>query len=143
MQASPPVVPGIYPGGGQASLLRTNEQQWLFQNQAAPTPPYASIAVQLERIKSAFSQFGASFQIFFTNANGSLVPANPGTFEIDIQTSDTDANDASYVTIDTINSGLNASYVTRLELASFWAKYVRAKIVTLTNPVNVNVLVTR
>ena len=91
--------PGIYPGPALASLLRANESVWLFQNQFFPASggggtsvntqanrsnPYASIAVQLERIKSAFYPFGFSLHCFFTNSSGAAL--NPGTIELDLQT---------------------------------------------------------
>jgi hypothetical protein len=63
-------------------------------------------------------------------------------FEVDIQTADTDA-EVNYVTINTLTAGLNASNIGRLELPNFWARYVRAKVVTLTNAVAVTVKVTR
>lgn len=139
MIAQPQVAPGFYPGGGQASLLRSNGQQWLFQQQLNAAGK-ASIAVQLERIRAASYPFGASFQIYFTNSSG--VAADPGTFEVDIQASDIDT-DTQYSNLQVINSGLNASYSIGYEAPSFWAKFVRAYVKTLTNAVYVNVLVTR
>src|SRR5260221_12527800 len=91
LAALPPVLPGIYPGAGLASLLRANSQQWLFQQQLIAAGN-ASIAVRLERIKmSYFYPFGCSLQIFFTNASGAA--ADPGAFEVDAQTSDIDRAD--------------------------------------------------
>src|SRR4029077_8034216 len=88
--ALPPVSPGIYPGAGQASLLRANSQQWLFRQQLQPTGGVASIALQLERIKmSYYYPFAVSLQIFFTDVNS--VAADPGAFDIEVQTSDIDA----------------------------------------------------
>jgi hypothetical protein len=155
VQANPPTSPGIYPGGGLAPLLRANERQWLFTQQAIKgggsfltnvttlangSNPYASIAVQLERIKSAFYPFGASLQIFFTNSAGAA--ANPGTFEIDWQTSDIDI-DSQYSTVSSLTGGLNASYSGRIELPTFWASFTRVYVATLTNPVYLNALLTR
>jgi hypothetical protein len=65
-----PIDPGLYPGAGQASLLRSNEQQYLFRQQLIVSGQ-ASIAVQLERIKAAAYPFAASVQIWFTDVNGS------------------------------------------------------------------------
>jgi hypothetical protein len=155
VQANPPTSPGTYPGGGLAPLLRANERQWLLRQQliagggsflsvvstrADGSNPYASIAVQLERIKSAFYPFGASLQIFFTNSSGAA--ANPGAFEIDWQTSDIDL-DTQYNTISSLTGGLSASYSGRIELPTFWASYSRVYVATLTNPVYVNALLTR
>jgi hypothetical protein len=134
---------GPYPGPGLANLLKSNEQQYLFT--AATVPPNqvaaangsnasASIAVQLERIKSAFYPFGVSFEIGFS--------ASPGVFEVDVQTADQD-KDSSFVTISSLTGGLNASNVGRVELPTFWAKYVRVYVKTLPNPVTITALVTR
>lgn len=127
-------MPG-YSGAGQAALLRTNQQVFLFNNEPILSGT-ASIAVQLERISRSSYPFGASFQLKFSGA--------PGTFEVDIQTSDTDL-DADYCNINTWNStaSLNTNNVGRIELPQFWAKFVRAYVKTLTNAVNVTVLVTR
>src|ERR1700726_1165334 len=93
--ALPPVSPGIYPGAGQASLLRANSQQWLFQQQLI-VAAQSSIAVQLERIKmSYFYPFGCSLQVFFTNSSG--VASDPGAFTLNAQVSDIDT-DAMYCT---------------------------------------------
>lgn len=134
MQPNPPIAAGTYPGPGQAKLLRCGEQAFVFQQSIAPSGT-ASVAVQLERIKaSTVYQFGASFEISFSGS--------PGTFEVDIQTADTDA-DANFVSINAVTSGLNSNNVGRVELPLFWARYVRAKVITLTNNVTVSVLVTR
>jgi hypothetical protein len=124
-----------YAGAGQAQLLRTNQQVFFFNSETV-TAPTASIAVQLERISRSSYPFGASFQLKFSG--------NPGTFEVDIQTSDTDL-DADYCNINTWNStaSLNANYVGRIELPQFWAKFVRAYVKTLTNAVTVTVIATR
>jgi hypothetical protein len=139
LTALPVPVPGLYPGGGKASLLRANAQQYLFQQQLV-TSGQASIAVQLERIKSAgFYPFGVSMQIWFTDASGNA--ANPGTFEVDLQRSDVDA-DAQY-SVSVGVTALNTSFSTFIELPWLWAKFVRAYAKTVTNAVYLNVLVTR
>ncbi len=137
--AIPPVSPGVYPGAGQASLLRANSQQWLFQQQLIAAGN-ASIAVQLERIKmSYFYPFACSLQIFFTDING--VSAAPGAFEVDAQTSDLDIP-ALYC--DTTGlTAVNAGNCGRIDLTLLWAKFIRVNIKTLTNAVYTNVLVTR
>jgi len=137
--ALPPVLPGIYPGAGLASLLRANSQAWLFQQQLIAAGQ-SSIAVQLERSKmSYFYPFGASLQIFFTNS--SQVAADPGAFEIDAQVSDIDA-DAMYANTTGLTA-VNAGFAGRIELPWLWAKFIRVNIKTLTNAVYSNVLVTR
>jgi hypothetical protein len=125
----------IYPGSGQAQLIRENRQIFLFQNETVAQGT-ASIAVQLERIRASYYPWGASFEVMFSGA--------PGTFELDIQTADID-EDPHYCTINVFNSTaqLNANYVGRIELPQFWAKYVRAYLKTLTNPVTTTLLVTR
>ena len=130
-----------YGGTGQATLLRDNRQQFLFQQEVNVTGR-ASIAVQLERVNRSFYPWGVSFELFFTDANGN--PANPGVFEVDIQTADID-QDTHYCTINALAGAgfLNSNYVGRLELPSFWAKYVRGYVKTLTNAVYTSLLVTR
>ncbi len=122
-----------YTGPALAQLILENRQVFLFQQENV-APGVASIALQLRRERGLFYPFGMSIELTFG--------ANPGVFEVDVQTADTD-DDAHYVTINTLTGGLNASFVGRLELPSFWAKYARAKVVTLTNPVTVTVLLTR
>jgi hypothetical protein len=131
-------MPG-YRGAGQAALLRYNQQRFLFQQESGLTGR-ASIAVQLERVRGSHYPWGASFQLYFTDASGK--PADPGAFEVDIQTSDTDA-DAQFCTISAVTGPLNASYAARLELPNFFAKFIRAYVKTLTNAVYVSVMATR
>ena len=130
-----------YTNNSVAQLLRDNTQAYLWNNETVAAGT-ASIGVQLERVNRSFYPWGVSFEIFFTNTAGQ--PANPGTFEVDVQTADID-EDAHYCTINLLNSAsqLNSSYVGRIELPSFWAKYVRAYLRTLTNAVNTSVLVTK
>lgn len=132
MLSPPTLVPGLY-SPGTAALLRANEQGYLLK-QSVIGPGQSSAAAFLERIKGTYYPWGISFEISFDS--------NPGPFQIDIQTSDSDV-EASYVTISSLTTGLNASNVGRVELNNFWAKYVRVNIVRLTNPVEVTVLVTR
>lgn len=125
-------MPG-YAGTARADLIRDNQQKYLWNNEAVAAGT-ASIAFQIERVNRSFYPWGISLEIFFSG--------NPGSFEVDLQDADID-QDSHYVTVDAITTGLNASYVTRIELPSFWTKYVRVKLVTLTNAVNVSVLLTR
>lgn len=130
-----------YAGAGRAVLLRDNKQIFLFQQETGVAGK-ASIAVQVERVNRSFYPWGISFQIYFTDVNGN--PSDPGAFEMDVQSSDIDA-DAQYVTIDSIlhATDLNATFVGRIELQTFFAKYIRVLPKTVTNAVYVNVLVTR
>jgi hypothetical protein len=125
-------MPG-YAGTAQAALIRDNNQKYLWNNETVAVGE-ASIAFQIERVNRTFYPWGISLEIFFSG--------NPGAFEVDLQDADIDM-DSHYVTVDAITVGLNASYVTRIELPSFYTKYVRVKLVALTNPVNVSVLLTR
>jgi len=125
-------MPG-YAGTSSAQLLYENRQAYLFQNETVAAG-VASIAYQLRRERGAFYPWGISLEIFFSG--------DPGSFEVDLQDADID-EDSHYVTVDTITAGLNASFVTRIELPSFYTKYVRVKLVTLTNSVTTSVLLTR
>lgn len=62
--------------------------------------------------------------------------ADPGAFAIDLQVADTDA-DKYYVTKATLNTGLNPTFVGRMEVTNLVAKFARLKMVTKTNAVNV------
>jgi hypothetical protein len=125
-------MPG-YAGTAQATLIRDNQQKYLFNKETVAVGT-ASIACQIERVNRSFYPWGISLEIFFSG--------NPGAFEVDLQDADID-QDSHYVTVDAITVGLNASYVTRIELPSFYAKYVRVKLVSLTNAVTTSVLLTR
>ena len=140
LAALPPVLPGIYPGAGQASLLRANSQQWLFQQQLILVGQ-KSIAVQLERIKmSYFYPFGCSLQIFFTDASGN--PADPGVFDLEAQTSDIDT-ETQYCDATGITAVSASNFAGRIELPWLWAKFIRVRLKTFPNAVYTNVLVTR
>lgn len=132
-------MPG-YKGQGQATLIRDNQQVFLFQQELI-TPGIASIALQLERINRSYYPWGVSFQVSFTDVNGN--PADPGVFEVDIQTSDLD-QDTQYCVINEWvgDASLNANFVGRIELPSFYAKYIRALVKTLPNPVYTTLLAT-
>ena len=133
-QAIPPVNPGIYPGGGQASLLRCNCQQYLWNAQNLVAGTTTSIGVQLERIKSGFFYpWGAAFEVAFSGA--------PGTFEIDIQFAETDT-DKNYVTVGTITA-VNTNNVGRYDMPNtVFPKYVRAFCKTFPNAVTATLLCT-
>jgi len=130
-----------YPGNNLATLQYENTQKFLFQNefygigggQQMPSLNFRSIAYQLRRERGASIPFGASFELHFSGA--------PGAFAIDVQTADTDV-DVNYVTVNTFNA-VNANNSASIQLPAFWAKFVRAVIQTLTNPVNTTLMVTR
>ncbi|PWT91556.1 MAG: hypothetical protein C5B54_05085 [Acidobacteria bacterium] len=62
--------------------------------------------------------------------------ADPGAFQIDVQTADTDS-EVYYITKASLSSGLNSSFVGRVEFTNIVATYVRLKMITKTNAVNV------
>ncbi len=123
--------PGFYVPG-QARLLNAGHQYFLWQVQRA-VAGQASVAVELERQKSSFYPWGAAIQANFGGA--------PGTFEIDVEAAEQDI-DAAYVSIVTIVA-VNSSNYGRAAIGFTWPKYIRAKLITLTNDVPVTVLVTR
>jgi hypothetical protein len=130
-----------YAGTGQAKLLRNNQQAYLFQKDTNIVGK-ASVAFEIERVNRSYYPWGVSFQIYFTDVNG--VPSDPGTFEVDIQTSDID-QDTQYCTISSWTGGtsLNAFFAGRIELPNFYAKYIRAFVNSITNSVNTTILITR
>lgn len=118
----------LYPGPGQAVLLRKNRIAYFFQNEQVGAG-LSSVAFQLARIDAnKTGPFGASFQLKFSGP--------PGIFEVDIQTADVD-EDGAYNTINALATGsLNASNQGQIQLPNIWTKFVRGKIVALSNAVN-------
>jgi hypothetical protein len=134
MQNLPFTNGGPYPGPGKAILLRANTQQYLWQGQTLVAGTTTSIAVELERIKGCSYQWGAAFEVAFSGG--------PGTFEIDIQFAETDA-DANYVSVGVINA-VNASNVGRYDMPNtVYPKFVRAFAKTFPNAVTATLLATR
>lgn len=129
MLASPPVNGGLYPGGGQASLLRANGQQFLFNNQPC-NAGMVSIAVELERLRAPSYPNGVSLQYWFVNSSG--VGTSPGAYELDYQTSDTDSGVNSYVAFSKLTTGLNTTFVGRLEITNGWSKFCNVNLVSIT-----------
>jgi hypothetical protein len=130
-------MPG-YAGKGRATLLRSNQQAFLFQNEI-PTVPSLSLAVQLERISHSFYPWGASFEVWFSG--------NPGAFEIDFMGANDDSPER-YLSLGSVTtatgSTVSGQYVARFDMPTAdWPKFVAAYIKTLTNSVQVNVQVTR
>ncbi len=126
------ITPGFYPGTGKAELLHVNQQCFLFQRTRA-LAGQASVGVQLERGNRSFYPWGAAIQVEFSGA--------PGVFEIDVEASEDD-RDVSYISIVTIVA-VNANNVGRAAIGFTWPKFIRAKVVALTNDVLTTVIVTR
>jgi hypothetical protein len=125
----------LYPGGGQATLLYETRGINLFNPENIAAGSF-SIAAQLRRVRGggAYPE-GISLQVAFGGA--------PGTFEIDLLTSDTDAGTASYVQIAALTGNLNTNNQGRIELPSFWALFALVYLKTLTNPVTTFARLTR
>jgi hypothetical protein len=136
MALTDPPVPGIYPGAGKATLINANEQVFLLNNQrfGAGTPGKASIAVQLERQKSAAYPFGFAIEITCSGV--------PGSSEFEIQGAETDTEN-SYVKMGTSVTTFNTGNVGRFEGVSLYPKFVRVNCKTLGNDVLVTALITR
>jgi len=134
MLSYPNVKPGIYPGPGQATLLHSNDQQYLWgPGQVLVAGTTKSIAVQLERIRFQSYPWGAAFECGFSGA--------PGTFEIDIQFAELDV-DASYFSVGTITA-VNTGNVGRYDMpGTVFPKYVRGFCKTFPNAVTAYLLAT-
>ena len=124
----------VYQGTGMAEHIHTSEQKVLFANERIAVG-VASKSLFFQKIRGNYYPPYISFQLSYSG--------DPGTSQIDVQVSDVDV-DSNYVTImSLVNSDLNSSFVGRIELTNFCARYVRVKQVTLTNDVNITVLATR
>lgn len=130
----PPTNPGVYPGAGQAVLLRANEQQQVWLNQGISAGVTTSIAVQLERLRSPyFYPWGAAVEIAFSGA--------PGTFEIDVQFAEVD-QDSHYVGVGTITA-VNTSNVGRYDMPNtVFPKFIRLFAKTFPNSVTASAIIT-
>lgn len=127
-----------YPGDNQATLLRDNQQAFLWQAEVITAGGANSVslsrAFQLERVNRSFYPWGCSFEVVFASA--------PGTFEIDIMGANNDKS-GNYIQLGTITA-VNTSNVGRWDMSSnMWPKYVAAYMKTLTNAVQVTLQVTR
>src|SRR5260221_265046 len=111
-----------YPGPNQAALLNANTQKFLWNTETA-VQGQASIAFQLERQKSAAYPFGVSYELLFSGT--------PGAFQLEIQHADSDVEE-NYVMMVT-QSSVNTNNAARIELPSMYAKFVRGRLVSLTN----------
>lgn len=125
------------PGNELAKLLYENEQGYAWQNEIVAEGAISQ-AFQLRRERGASYPNGISVQVAFD--------ADPGVFEVDVLTSDTD-NAAFYVMATTTAkiSAVNAGFVGRLELPLVYAKYVALQMKTSPNAATVHVsgLITR
>jgi len=68
--------------------------------------------------------------------------ADPGTFQVDFQVADTDS-DSNYVSKTSLSTGLNASFVGRIELSSVVARFIRLLKVSTQNQVGMTARVTQ
>ena len=132
---TPPVTPGPFLGDGRASLLRCGEQQQVWLNQAIVAGTTRSIAVQLEWVKSGFFYVPrAAVELTFSGA--------PGTFEIDVEFSESDVG-ITYVASGTTITVANATNCARWDLPDGNApKYMRLFAKTWPNPVTISAIVT-
>ena len=124
----------VYQGTGLADPIHTSEQKVLFANEQV-FPGTASKALFFQKIRGNYYPPYIAFEVSYSG--------DPGVSEIDVQVADTDQN-ISYVSImSLVNTALNSSFVGRIELTNFCARYVRVMQVTRTNNVNTTVLATR
>lgn len=119
---------GSYAGQGQASLLHTNQQAKLWDNEVVPASAAGtqslSKAVQLERISRSYYPWGASAEVVFSGA--------PGTFEVDIMGANDD-NPNNYNKLGTITA-VNSNNVGRWDMGDqLWPKFVALYMKTLGN----------
>ena len=130
-----------YAGNDHATMLRNNQQAFLWQSEnvtagGAATPPAftsLSLAYQLERINRSHYPWGLSFEVWFDAA--------PGAFEIDIMGANNDLY-TNYVQIGTITA-VNGFNTGRWDMpTNVWPKYIAAYMKTLANAVKVTLQVT-
>ncbi|HYR42157.1 MAG TPA: hypothetical protein VER98_03970 [Terriglobia bacterium] len=128
----------FYPASGKATLLNANGQVLLFNadRPGAGSPNKASIAVLLARGQQSQAGFPFHFAVELSFSG------SPGTFEVDIQGSETDT-DASYCLLGTAITTVNSSNYARFEGVNLYPRFVRAFVKTLGNDVNVTAIATR
>jgi len=128
---------GFYPGSAKAQLLNPGSTLIFNADRPGPgTPNKASLAVLLSRGPQAQGGYPYQFAVELSFSG------NPGTFEVDIQGSETDT-DASYVLLGTAITTVNSSNYARFEGVNFYPRFVRAFVKTLGNDVSVTCLITR
>lgn len=116
----------------KALLINTNKQQYFwFEESVAANGK--SEAWQLERQKSAFYPWAFAVEVLFGSS--------PGTFEIEIQGAEVDL-DAHYVKLASIST-VNGSNVGRADMLTYFPKFVRLFMKTLTGTLTVTAILTR
>lgn len=123
-----------YQTTGSITALYQGDSFFFWNNE---TPAVGSSSLQAALGMDGGSQgTAASVEISFA--------ANPGVFEVDVQTSDTDI-DSDYVSKTSINqANLNAAFVGRIEISNpLVAKFWRLKNVAMANAVEVTAKGTR
>jgi hypothetical protein len=125
-------MPG-YAGTGKATLLRENQQVYLWQNERV-TVGELSIAFELARVNRSFYPWGLSAEVSFSG--------NPGTFEIDIMGANDDLA-ANFISLGQVTT-VNSTFVGRWDMTpGAWPKFIAGFVKTLTNTVNTTLQVTR
>jgi len=114
---------------GVSDHLQIGKVGVLFDNERIAAGQ-ASTAFSLQRDRVPF---GAAFQVQFS--------ASPGTFQVDIQGSETNDSN-SFVTLASISS-VNATFAGRYDMIAFFPKYVRINMTTFPNDVLTKAIVTR
>jgi hypothetical protein len=67
--------------------------------------------------------------------------ADPGAFQIDLQTSDTNTPNA-FVSLESLDTGeLNASFYGRFEVSNIGTRYIQLAVISVTNAVNCTITV--
>lgn len=124
-----------YPGSGKATIIDVNSQKLFWDNERVGAAQ-ASVAFQLSRIHHGFYPWGAAIEIQFSGA--------PGTFQVDIQGSETDKNEC-YIKLATtsIINAVNGSNVGRYDLVNLFPKFIRLYTTTFPNDLHVLATLTR
>jgi hypothetical protein len=135
-----------YAGTGKAQLLNANQQAYVMgsvsgtvntgERTSAGTPNFATLAVLLARGQQAQGGFPFQFAVEISFS------ANPGTFEVDIQGSETDT-DNSYCLLGTAITAVNSANYARFEGVNYYPKFVRGFVKTLGNDVLTTILISR
>src|SRR5271170_8450937 len=115
---------GLYPGPGQAQLLRENQQGYFLIAQAVAAGQQ-TLAFEVGRTRSPlYYPWGFAVQL--------KCSATPGTFEIDVQGSETDET-GSYVTLGSGITAVNSTFFGRFDSTATWPKFVSCNIKTWPN----------
>ena len=102
---------------------------WNAEGPGKGSPPAGNESQSISLPRDANMPNCVSVQVEFSG--------DPGVFQIDLQTADTDA-DKYYVTKASLaEDEMNDAFVARMEVTSIVAKYARLKMITLTNDVTV------